>query len=114
MELSTSKTTESLPDSSEVILIATIQHSNFIVYIQLPGDAGKKVPPPTKAKPKPPAQETVKKPVLPPNAAVASNLANVLKEGIVSNIKVICYITCNAYIDTILIYCIDVYCYYTI
>ena len=43
----------------------------------------KKLPPPTKAKPKPPAaQEAVKIPVLPPNAAMASsNLANVLKEG---------------------------------
>ena len=92
MELSTSKTTESLPDSSEVTLVISSM-SYFIVYIQLPGDAGKKVPPPTKAKPKPPAQEAVKIPVLPPNAAMASNLANVLKEGRkVSNVKVTCYI----------------------
>lgn len=49
---------------------------------QLPSDTAKKLPPPpTKAKPKP--QETIKKPVLPPNtaAAASSNLANVLKEG---------------------------------
>ena len=51
--------------------------------VQSSADAVKKLPPPTKAKPKPPAaQEAVKIPVLPPNAAMASsNLANVLKEG---------------------------------
>ena len=50
--------------------------------MQTSADAVKKVPPPTKAKPKPPAQEVVKKPVLPPNAALASStLANVLNEG---------------------------------
>ena len=54
-----------------------------MLYMQTPADAAvKKVPPPTKAKPKPPAQEVVKKPVLPPSAALASStLANVLKEG---------------------------------
>ena len=54
------------------------------VYVQLPSDAVKKLPPPTKAKPKQPAvaQEVTKKPVLPPTAAMATaNLANVLKEG---------------------------------
>ena len=59
------------------------------IILQVSADVGKKVPPPTKAKPKPPpVQEPVKKqPVLPPNAAMASNLASVLKEGIVSNLR---------------------------
>lgn len=55
---------------------------NDHMLYQSPADAVKKVPPPTKAKPKPPTQEAIKIPVLPPNAAIASStLANVLKEG---------------------------------
>lgn len=57
--------------------------NDCIVHVQQLANAVKKLPPPTKAKPKLPTQETVKKPVLPPTATAiaSSNLANVLKEG---------------------------------
>ena len=66
-----------------IILLTSLSPCYNYCIMQTPSDAVKKVPPPTKAKPKPPAaQEVVKKPVLPPNAALASStLANVLKEG---------------------------------